>query len=137
MFEAVSCTSPRACTATGTDFDPAGPTLAERWNGKIWRVERTPNPANYSASFGEVALDGVSCTSAKACTASGDYSPGGAAAYFIESWNGKRWRLQPTPRPAGFERGALLGVSCAATRCSAVGAYTGRVRLQVTLAMAA
>ncbi len=136
MFDAVSCTSPRACTATGTDFNhPYGPTLAERWNGKTWRVEPTPNPANWSASLAEVTLDGVSCTSAKACTAIGEYNPGHRTEYFIESWNGKRWRLEPAPHPADFEHGALLGISCASARCTAVGAYTGSVRLQVTLAI--
>lgn len=135
VLDAVSCTSPRACTATGTDFAAGGPTLAERWNGRSWRVQPTPSPANYRTSVGDVSLDGVSCSSSRACTASGEYSPGGAAAYFVESWNGGRWRIQPTPQPAGFERGALLGVSCVPARCAAVGAYTGRVRLQVTLAM--
>jgi hypothetical protein len=135
MLEAVSCTSPTACTATGSEFDTGGKTLAERWNGKVWRVERTPNPANYRGSFAAVALDGVSCTSARSCTASGDYSPGAAADYFIESWNGRSWRLQATPHPADFAHGALLGISCALTRCTAVGAYTGKVRTQVTLAM--
>jgi hypothetical protein len=117
MFEAVSCTSPRACTATGTDFDPRSPTLAERWNGRIWRVERTPNPPDYRGSFSSVDLDGVACTSATACTASGEYSLGAAAAYFLESWNGTRWRLDAAPHPAGFAHGALLGISCSSARC--------------------
>lgn len=136
MFDGVSCTSPRACTATGTDFNhPGGPTLAERWNGKTWRVEPTPNPPNWSASLAEVTLDGVSCTTSEACTAIGEYNPGHRTQYFIESWNGKRWRLEPAPHPAGFAHGALLGISCASARCTAVGGYTGTVRLQVTLAI--
>jgi len=133
-FDAVSCTSPSACTATGTAFG-SSPTLAERWNGKSWRIQPTPNPPGYETSAGEVALDGVSCTSRTACTASGEYSPGGLAAYFAEAWNGKTWRLQTTPVPAGFRSGALLGVSCVPTRCTAVGAYTA-LGPQVTLAMA-
>jgi len=137
LFDAVSCTSARACTATGTDFShPGGPTLAERWNGKTWRVERTPNPANISLSSSEVALNGVSCTSAKACTAIGEYTPDHAAAYFIESWDGKRWRLQSAPHASGFTHGALLGISCASARCAAVGAYAGKVHIQDALAMA-
>lgn len=123
--------------ATGTDFShPGGPTLAERWNGKTWRAERTPNPPNFSASRAEVVLDGVSCASAKACTAIGEYNPGGLTAYFIGFWNGKRWRLEPAPHPADFAHGALLGISCTSARCTAAGAYTGNVRLQVTLAIA-
>jgi hypothetical protein len=134
VFNAVSCTSPGACTAVGTAFGPS-PTLAERWNGKSWSIQRTPNPPRYQTSAGEVALDGVSCTSRTACTASGDYSPGHRAAYFAEAWNGKSWRLQATPAPADFRSGALLGVSCVPARCTAVGAYTA-LGPQVTLAMA-
>jgi hypothetical protein len=135
-LSAVSCTSPGACTATGTSFLASGPTLAERWNGRSWRVQPTPNPANYRTSFGEVALDGVSCTSARACTASGEYSPGGLAAYFLEAWNGSSWRLVTAPVPAHFVSGALLGMSCTAVRCTAVGAWTGGPAPQATLAMA-
>lgn len=135
LFDAVSCTTPAGCTATGTQLD-TGTTLAERWNGKAWRIQPTPNPADFRTSISEIALTGVSCTSAKRCTASADYSPGGPTEYFVESWNGTSWQLKPTPQPAGFQHGALLAVSCAPTRCTAVGAYTGKVRLQVTLALA-
>jgi hypothetical protein len=135
-LSAVSCTSPGTCTTTGTSFRASGPTLAERWNGKRWRIQRTPNPANYRQSFGAVALDGISCTSATACTASGEYSPGGKAAYFLEAWNGKSWRLLTAPLPVDFVSGTLLGTSCAAARCTAVGAWAGGPIPQATLAMA-
>jgi hypothetical protein len=135
-FSAVSCTSPDACTATGTSFSATGPTLAERWDGTHWRIQPTPNPANYPTSFGEVALDAVSCTSAKACTASGEYSPGGMAAYFLEAWNGKSWRLVTAPVPVDFVSGALLGLSCHCGRCTAVGAWAGGPIAQAALAMA-
>jgi hypothetical protein len=135
-FSAVSCTSPSACTATGTSFDASGPTLAERWNGTHWSIQPTPNPANYRLSFGQVALDGVSCTSAGACAASGEYSPHGTAAYFLETWNGKSWRLVTAPAPVDFVSGALLGMSCHCGRCTAVGAWAGGPIAQATLAMA-
>jgi hypothetical protein len=135
MFDAVSCTTPAACTATGTALD-TGTTLAERWNGRAWRIQPTPNPADYRTSISEIALTGVSCTSPTRCTASGDYSPGGPTKYFVESWNGTSWQLKTMPQPADFQHGALLAMSCALTRCTAVGAYTGNVRLQVTLALA-
>jgi len=132
-FNAVSCTSPKACTATGTAFGTS-PTLAERWNGTSWRVQPTPNPPKFTSSAGQVALDGVSCTSRTACTASGEYSPGGLAAYFAEAWNGASWKLQATPLPADFHSGALLGISCVPAQCTAVGAYSALAG-QVTLAM--
>jgi len=135
-LSAVSCTSPGACTATGSNFGGTAPTLAERWNGTRWRVQATPNPANFQTSFGEVSLDGVSCTSATACTASGEYSPGGLADYFIEAWNGSSWRLVTTPFPVHFVSGALLGIACAPGRCTAVGAWSGDVPGQQTLGLA-
>jgi hypothetical protein len=135
-FSAVSCTAPGACTASGTSFSATSPTLAERWNGTHWRIQPTPSPANYQSSFAEVALDGVSCTSARACTASGEYSPGGMAAYFLEEWNGQSWRLVTAPVPADFVSGTLLGVSCHCGWCTAVGAWAGGPIPQATLAMA-
>jgi hypothetical protein len=135
-LSAVSCTSPSACTATGTNFSTTGPTLAERWNGTNWRIQPTPNPANFTTSREEVALNGVSCTSATACTASGKYAPGGNAAYFIEAWNGRNWRLVTAPLPAGFAQGALNGMSCAPAQCTAVGAWSGGPVPVATLAMA-
>jgi hypothetical protein len=136
ILGAVSCTSPRACTATGANFSRTGPTLAERWNGTRWRVQPTPYPANSGTSRREVELNGVSCASATACSASGAYAPGGHPAYFLEAWNGLRWRLVTAPHPAGFVQGALNGVSCAAARCTAVGAWSGGPINVATLAMA-
>jgi len=133
-LSAVSCTLPSACTATGTNFSTTGPTLAERWNGTRWRVQPTPNPLNSGTSREEVALNGVSCASA--CTATGQYAPGGNAAFFLEAWNGLRWRLVTAPLPAGFAQGALNGMSCALARCTAVGAWSGGAVPVATLAMA-
>jgi hypothetical protein len=136
ILAAVSCTSARACTATGANFSPTGPTLAVRWNGTRWRVQATPSPANSSTSHEEVTLNGVSCASATACTATGAYAPGGHSAYFLEAWNGRSWRLVRAPHPAGFLSGALNGISCAAARCTAVGAWSGGPIFVATLAMA-
>jgi len=135
-FHAVSCTAPGACTASGTSFGGTGPTLAERWNGKNWSIQPTPNPANYPTSPEQTTLSGVSCASAKACTAIGQYAPDDLPAYFLEAWNGQSWRLVTAPVPVHFVSGALLGMSCAPARCTAVGAWSGGVRTQETLAMA-
>jgi hypothetical protein len=135
ILEAVSCTSARACTATGANFSATGPTLAVRWDGTRWRVQHTPSPANSGTSHEEVALNGVSCASATACTATGAYAPGGHSAYFLEAWNGRSWRLVPAPHPAGFLSGALNGISCVVARCTAVGAWSGGPIFVATLAM--
>jgi hypothetical protein len=42
-------------------------TLAERWNGKPWAIQPTPNPARAQQS----RLWAVACASASACTAVG------------------------------------------------------------------
>jgi hypothetical protein len=133
---AVSCIGPRRCTATGANFSPTGPTLAERWNGTRWRIQPTPYPADSSSSQQEVVLNAVSCASATSCTASGEYAPGGHLAYFLEAWNGQRWRMVIAPHPRGFVSGALNGVSCVPVRCTAVGYWSGGPIFVTTLAMA-
>jgi hypothetical protein len=136
ILAAVSCTSPRACTATGTKFSPTGPTLAVRWDGTRWRVQPTPSPPNFGTSHQQPELNAVSCASATACTATGAYAPGGHPAYFLQAWNGRRWRSVPAPHPAGFLSGALNGISCPTARCTAVGGWSGGPISVATLAMA-
>jgi len=45
-FGGVSCTPPRTCTAVGDETNSSGipVTLAERWNGTNWTLQRTPRP---------------------------------------------------------------------------------------------
>ena len=120
-LSAVSCTSATACTAAGSYTDSAGNqlTLAERWNGTSWTIQATPDPAGPVDSF----LNGVSCTSATACTAAGDTTDSaGNAVTLAERWNGTTWTIQATPSP-GLSA-ALNGVSCtSATACTAAGSY--------------
>jgi hypothetical protein len=98
-------------------------TLAERWNGKRWTIEPTPNPAT---AGGESVLYGVSCPSSSVCVAVG-YDRDLAAGHFgsfplVERWNGKRWAIQSTPRLAGLKFDVLNAVSCSSARaCTAVG----------------
>jgi hypothetical protein len=98
-------------------------TFAEAWNGTSWRIQSTRNPLS-GASRG--ALNGVSCTSATACTAVGSYTnTSGTQTALAEGWDGTSWRIQPTPDPGGAGSSALNGVSCASpTACIAVGSYT-------------
>jgi len=127
-----SCTSASACTAVG-DYNSGttGVTLAERWNGSTWSIQTTPNPAGASDIF----LQGVSCTSASACTAVGDYFNGTTRVTLAERWNGSTWSIQTTPNPAGASSYSILqGVSCtSATACTAFG-EDGNGTTDVTLA---
>jgi hypothetical protein len=101
--------------------------LGERWNGHSWRVQGNP------VFDGE--LEGVSCTSARSCTAVGINRDSGDDLALAEHWNGARWRIQRTPRPSGAQSSELTGVSCASSRaCSAVGNYVDSAGNQFALA---
>jgi hypothetical protein len=107
-FTGVACTSASFCVAVGFGLDSAGnpvATLAERWNGKRWAIQPTPNPAPASG-FG-----GVTCTSASFCVAVG----GGPVdrRTLAERWNGRSWAIQHTPNPS--QGGGLAAVSCTST----------------------
>ena len=66
----VSCTSATACAATGrVQGNGEQFPVAERWDGASWTLESpAPPPGSMRSS-----LDGVACTSAKACEAVGFY----------------------------------------------------------------
>jgi hypothetical protein len=120
-LSAVSCSSPSACTAVGNIITTGAAitlTLAERWNGKVWSSQTTPDPN----SKVNVELSGVSCPSAIACIAVGS----GANRPLAESWNGTTWTLETTVAPKGSYE-TLAAVSCqSAHSCTAVGSYRSR-----------
>jgi hypothetical protein len=130
----VSCASSTDCTAVGYSDNSAGVamTLAEHWNGTIWQLQSTPNPAGALSS----KLTGVSCASTTDCTAVGYYvNSAGVAMTLAESWNGTSWQLQSTPNPAGALSSKLVGVSCtSSTDCTAVYSYDNSAGVGVTLA---
>jgi hypothetical protein len=116
----VSCVSPTACTAVGDQLNSQGyyQTLTEFWNGTRWSTVPSPDKGH---GTNENFLSGVSCVSATACTAVGQYGVGSSAP-LVESWNGTRWTIVPAPNRNNS--GVLNGVSCASlTSCVAVGTY--------------
>jgi hypothetical protein len=120
----VSCTSPTACIAVGSSSNPGSgrpaKTIAERWDGRRWSIQRTLSPDGAVSS----RLSGVSCTSAAACTAVGTAVFARSQAPLVEHWNGSTWSIQPTPPTA--LTAALNGVSCTSRRfCVAVGFVFG------------
>src|SRR6266851_7689552 len=116
FLNAVSCTSPSACTAVG---NTASGVLAERWDGTTWTVQSTPTPPGTQGDF----FTGVSCTSPVACTAVGGAfdSSGNSVGTITERWDGTTWSIQPTPTSGS--PGSFLGaVSCTSpSACTAVG----------------
>jgi hypothetical protein len=137
-FTGVSCTSNIACQAVG--YATTGGrsvttvTMAERWNGASWSLERTLNPAGASNNY----FTGVSCSSTTACLAVGYAAiggfSGGTTLALAERWNGTRWLSESPPKPTGASNTSLAGVSCTSNGvCQAVGDATIR---GTTLALA-
>ncbi len=118
---AVSCTSASNCVAVGQAAGGATQvTLAERWNGRHWAIQATPNPTGASTT----SLLAVSCVSANACAAVGYTTNAltGVATTFVEFWNGHTWTIPAVPDPARSPFSQLGGVSCtSAHACIAVG----------------
>lgn len=119
----VSCSSRNACMAVG-DEEPGqnstyapDATLAERWDGKEWTIESTPNLPGGSE------LNAVSCVSHDdECTAVGDSDLSGTTMPLVEVWNGTSWSIQETQPPRSGISGYLEGVSCTSrSACVAVG----------------
>ncbi|MGP8059556.1 MAG: IPT/TIG domain-containing protein [Acidimicrobiales bacterium] len=120
-LEGVSCTSVSACTAVGDYYDgSADQTLIEQWNGSTWSIDTSPN----TSTSEENNLNGVSCTSASACTAVGNYDTGTAYQTLIEQWNGSTWSIATSPNTSTSQGNYLEGVSCTSTSaCTAAGEY--------------
>jgi hypothetical protein len=120
LLNSVACTSQSFCMAVGNEFDPATGeglgTLAERWDGRMWRIVPTYKPA---PTGGNAGRNGVVCTSASACTAVGNRTP---VKTLAERWNGRTWQVQATPNPSGGQEVFLAAVACPArTVCTAFG----------------
>jgi hypothetical protein len=129
FLTAVSCTSPSACTAVGGRIEPPGKpqgTLVERWDGRRWRIQPTPNLPGNAVKL----LNSVACTSRSSCMAvGGEFDPAPPNEYLgtlAERWNGRTWQIVPTFKPAPTGRDAFLnGVACtSASACTAVGSQT-------------
>lgn len=119
FLSGVSCPSPSFCMAVGasTDADRALRTLAERWNGRSWRIVPTLNQGGPRS--GDELLS-VSCPSATSCMAVGDALSGSVPV--SEEWNGAAWSLLRTPFPQGGRDATLQSVSCpTASSCVAAG----------------
>ena len=121
----ISCTSASDCIAAGaynTTSSQSGPVrpLTEHWNGNRWTILTMPNPAGPVQTY----LNGISCTSPSACTATGEqHSAAGIVHTVAERWDGTSWTIQPTPNPVGAQFAFLGGVDCTGpSACLAVGA---------------
>jgi hypothetical protein len=118
----VSCTSAAWCIAVGHEGQQSQDPLVERWNGRRWSIQPTPNVGGKGGS-----LSGVSCTSPSACIVVGSsyLQPGP----LVERWNGRTWSIQQTPH---LKFGGGLGsVSCTSpSACTAVGGSNGEALVE-------
>ena len=125
----VSCVGPEECVAVGWNWDLSvhtEATLAEFWDGESWSVMDTQDPPGLDEGWAHnwyALLNGVSCVSATACVAVGQYrDPDEVVKPLVEVWDGSAWTISALPSPAGAKAAWLNGVSCAsATECVAVG----------------
>src|SRR5579864_945137 len=106
----------------------AAPSAAAR----SWQIQPSANGTGAKAS----RLVAVSCTSAPACTAVGNYiNSTGIQVTLAERSNGANWSVQTTPPVVGAKSSELSGVACtSATSCTAVGSYTNGTGTRLTLA---
>jgi hypothetical protein len=117
----VSCVSASYCVAAGFSggSDAAPQTLVEVWNGVTWSIVPSPNVASYDQFWS------VACVSTSRCVAVGAVGAGGIGerpdvAPLVETWDGTRWWVTPSPAVEGDS--PLTGVSCVtATSCVTVG----------------
>lgn len=113
----IACPRSGDCLAVGATLATSYQPLAERWNGSAW--QQLPSPLARGAG-GE--LNAVACPSPAWCVAAGSVDAAdGTSRTLAALWNGRRWRVLPTPPLA---RSSLVDVSCASpASCLATG-YT-------------
>ena len=130
----ISCSSPGNCTLVGhyTDTSDTQQAVAATETSGTWaQATEVAAPADASSGNPGNFLDGVSCSAAGSCTASGTYRDTSGN---FQAWSATEtsatWGAQGTkvtaPADARTNPGAeLFGISCSsAGNCTAAGAYT-------------
>jgi hypothetical protein len=119
----VACGSATSCTAVGTSGRGA---LLVYGAGHSWSASPVPVPATSTPA---VRLAAVTCPSAAACVAAGDYVSSGQQQGLLLAGHGKSWTATRAPVPASAATNpdaSLVAVACATTSsCVAVGRYAG------------
>jgi hypothetical protein len=118
----VSCPAVNKCVAVGGYTTAPSPlAIAQTWNGSSWAIKTLPSPAGAAGTFPQA----VSCTSATACTAVGNYYNGANNVPLAQSLTGTTWSVKAVSAPASAFYSSLNAVSCpAAGNCVATGYST-------------
>jgi serine protease len=133
----VSCSSPTACEAVGSDYSVGGQgiALAERWNGTAWVLQTLPGVSGAAGQF----VTGLSCSADGVCMAVGSsYATYGGETPTYWMWHGTSWSAPvSTPQPTGSIDTTLDSVSCyGAGDCTVAGNWTTGAHVTLTWAEA-
>jgi hypothetical protein len=130
----VDATSPQNAWAVG-QYISAPPgfhahALTEHWNGRAWTRVAAPAPAGQT----DIQLNGVAATSYSNAWAVGFFdTSGGLARTVIEHWNGRAWKIQPSPNPGSNSDFLQSVTALSATDAWAVGHYSSSETTEFTL----
>lgn len=123
-----SCWAEQECVFVGSlihpgDVTPFAAYIATQAADSVTAIE-APVPADASASDPYVQLLSVSCTSAAACVASGDYRVAAGSIHgLIETWDGTTWTAAAAPIRGAYGQASLSAVACSTTMCVITGSY--------------
>lgn len=116
----VACATTTSCEGVGSFFNRDGVQMAnaEVWDGSVWKDQSVPITTSFDLSF----LNGVSCTTATACTAAGVYhDPVDGDQGLLES-AALRWQPIVPTVPTGAIASSLDSLSCTSpTFCMGIG----------------
>ncbi len=119
----VAATSSRNAWAVGTYEDPNYnlETLIEHWNGKVWKVQKSPTTKLDGITNPSLSISGVAATSPRNAwvvgydeVAGSDYTD---TRTVIEHWNGAAWKVQKGPNQnTNIGLNQLSGVAATSSR---------------------
>ena len=113
----VSASSSSNAWAVGNYSDGSGQkTITLRWNGRAWKLVKSPSPASAPT------LAGVTAISAGDAWAVGNHVAGSATTTLIMHWNGRAWVKSPSPSP-GLSSVLTGATSTSADNVWAVGSF--------------
>ncbi len=127
-LNAISCAVASACIAVGQfdrDNQAHDQALVERRRAGGWSIGPVPTATHLIDPWGGgVYLNGIACSSRRACEAVGSAGSELRLVPIAERWNGRRWRLERTAPK--LRDGELFDIACPVRhQCIAVGANYG------------
>lgn len=137
-LDGVTAVSPTDAWAVGVYYNGTeDKTLVEHWNGKSWKVQPSPTPGRPGRTNGrflragpQLELTGVAASSPNDAWAVGFHWTRTTEKTLVEHWNGKAWKVQPSPNPGGFENNHQLdAVATTSSKDAWAVGYNGNVAL--------